>query len=162
MELGQIHILVVDDSVDGADSAVELLTLWEYDAHACYSGASALQSARIRRPAVVLLDLAMPHMDGFQFARLLHKLPDCESVPLIVMSGCSTAADYARAREVGVHHYLLKPSDPTRLKELLTQEIERTATHHPPFGATICCVPVELSVPSASSDGVKSRASLQW
>src|SRR6476661_8368917 len=101
MDVGQIHILVVDDWADGADSTVELLSLWGYDAVACYDGATALESARARRPDAVLLDLAMPRMDGFRFAGLFRGLPRCNSVPIIAVSGYSGAALHARAREVG-------------------------------------------------------------
>jgi CheY-like chemotaxis protein len=133
MDVGQVHILVVDDSADGADSTVELLAIWGYDARACYTGASALESARARRPDAVLLDLAMPRMDGFQFAGLFRELPRSDSIPIIVVSGYSGAAYYARAREVGIDHYLLKPADPGRLRELLAWEVVPSAIHTPLF-----------------------------
>jgi len=76
---------------------------------------------------VVLLDLAMPRMDGFAFAGLFHELPDCGSVPLIALSGYSSQTYRARAWEVGIRHYLLKPADPEILRDLLDQEIIATA-----------------------------------
>ena len=57
MDPARLHILVVDDVVDAADSTVELLSLWGYDARACYCGATALESALGRRPCVVILDV---------------------------------------------------------------------------------------------------------
>lgn len=128
MDIARIHILVVDDMVDAADTTVELLSIWGYDAVACYSGATALKSACIRRPDVVLLDLAMPEMDGFAFAGLFHELPDCRSVPLIALSGYSSRAYRVRALEVGIRHYLLKPADPECLKDLLARVIVTTVT----------------------------------
>jgi CheY-like chemotaxis protein len=122
MDVARIHILVVDDLVDAADTTVDLLSIWGYDALACYTGASALESACIRRPDAVLLDLAMPRMDGFQFAGLFHELPECGLVPLIALSGYSSHAYRASAREVGIGHYLLKPADPKFLKDLLARE----------------------------------------
>src|SRR5579872_1337929 len=127
MDVAQFHILVVDDYLDAADSTVELLTIWGYDAIACYSGATGIEYARARRPDAVLLDLAMPNMDGFQFARLFQKMPECRSVPLIALSGLTSNAYRARAREVGISHYLLKPADPTCLKNLLAHEIVTTS-----------------------------------
>lgn len=117
------HILVVDDSVDAADSTVELLSIWGYDARACYCGASALASVCDRRPGIVLLDLAMPRMDGFQFAVLFRALLRCETVPIVALSGYSGEAYFSRARKSGIHHYLLKPTDPSRLRELLAWEV---------------------------------------
>jgi CheY-like chemotaxis protein len=119
MNPDEFHILVVDDSADAADSMVELLSIWGYDSRACYSGSSALSSAFARRPTIVLLDIAMPRMDGFRFAVLFRRLPCCEKVPIIAHSGYSGESYLARARETGIQHYLLKPTDPGRLRELL-------------------------------------------
>jgi CheY-like chemotaxis protein len=132
MDIEQIYILVVDDLVDAADTTVELLSIWGYEAIACYSGASALESALLRRPSVVILDLAMPRMDGFEFARFFQELPDCGSVPLIALSGYSSQVYRVRAHEVGIRHYLLKPAGPVCLKNLLAREIVLTATPSPP------------------------------
>jgi len=115
--------MVVDDHVDAADSTVELLSIWGYDAIACYSGNAALESASIRRPDVVLLDLAMPRMDGFQFAMLFHKLPGCGLIPIIALSGYSSAAHRVRAGAAGIHQYLLKPAEPALLRKLLARTI---------------------------------------
>ena len=88
------------------------------DATACDSGATALACERVRRPAPVLLDLAMPRMDGFEFASDLPR-PELAHAPVStrdqrVRSSCS-----ARAREAGIGHDLLKPAAPARLKALL-------------------------------------------
>src|SRR5687767_6485468 len=118
MDTERIHILVVDDLPDMAESTAELLTLWGYDATACTSGAMALTCARIRRPAAVLLDLVMPRMDGFEFARAFRALKGCGAVPLIALSGYSVPAGSARAREAEIGHYLPKPIDLDQLKAL--------------------------------------------
>ena len=106
-------------------------TIWGYDARACYSGTAALVSARERRPDVVLLDLGMPLMDGFRFTTLFHSLPGCEEVPVVAISGHSSPAYFSRARAVGIRHFLVKPADPDRLKELLTWEFEPAASRLP-------------------------------
>jgi CheY-like chemotaxis protein len=123
MDLARNHILVVDDYVDAVDTTVELLSIWGYDAIACSSGAAALESASIRRPDAVLLDLVMPHMDGFQFARLFHKLPGCGLIPTIALSGYSSAGYRLRARTAGIHQCLLKPTAPALLRSLLARTI---------------------------------------
>jgi CheY-like chemotaxis protein len=144
MNMDRIHILVVDDVADAADTMVELLSIWGYDAVACYDGTAALEAARFRRPDAVVLDLAMPLMDGFQFAELLHELPDCGSVPIIAVSGYSFPVYATRARGVGIRHYLVKPADPTRLKKLLVQELDPFAPPSPLFGDSIGCLPLGL------------------
>jgi CheY-like chemotaxis protein len=128
------HVLIVDDVVDAADSMAELLSIWGYDARTCYSGATAIASALARRPCLVLLDVAMPRMDGYRFAEFFRKLPECGSVPIVAVSGYSGAAHYARAREVGIRHYLLKPADPIRLREMLAWHMVPQA---PDFGGVV-------------------------
>lgn len=118
-----LHILVVDDMVDAADSMVELLSIWGYDARACYCGRSALASALAERPSLVLLDVSMPRMDGFRFAVLFRELPRCKTAPIVALSGYSGESYLARAREAGIQHYLLKPTDPNRLRTLLECEL---------------------------------------
>ena len=119
MDAERFHILVVDDLPDMAESTAELLILWGYDATACDSGAMALACARTRRPAVVLLDLVMPRMDGFQLAQAFRESPTCGAVPLVAISGHSTTEYRIRAREAGIGHYLLKPVGLDQLKALL-------------------------------------------
>lgn len=131
MDTERLHILVVDDVADAADSTTELLGLWGYDARACYCGAAALAAARARRPDAVLLDLAMPRMDGFRFADLFRGLPLCGAVPVVAVSGYSGTAFYARARAAGIRHYLLKPTDPDQLRALLAWEVVPVAVPAP-------------------------------
>jgi len=147
MDVARIQILVVDDLVDAADTTVELLSAWGYDAVACYTGVAALESACLRRPDVVLLDLAMPEMDGFEFAGLFRELPNCESVPLIALTGYSSQIYRARAWEVGIRHYLLKPADPECLRDLLALEIVATATPSSLSAGNISHLAVEFGRP---------------
>jgi len=126
MQLARNHILVIDDQADAADTFVELLSIWGYDAIACYSGATALESACSHRPDVVLLDLGMPSMDGFQFASMFRELSECGSIPIIVVSGHSSQTYLSRASEAGINEYLVKPADPKCLKDILARTIVAT------------------------------------
>jgi CheY-like chemotaxis protein len=119
------YVLVVDDLADMAESTADLLTLWGYDASACTSGAAALECARAGPPAAVLLDLAMPRMDGFAFARAFRALDGCGDVPVIALSGYAFLAHSDRARDAGIDHCLLKPADADRLRELLAAAVRR-------------------------------------
>jgi CheY-like chemotaxis protein len=149
MQHARNHILVVDDLADAADSTVELLSVWGYNAIACYGGATALKSASIRRPDVVLLDLAMPRMDGFQFTGLFHELPKCSSVPIIALSGYSSQACRSKARELGILHYLLKPVDPKCLKDLLARTIVSTSSHLSLYADAFPRLAVEMPRPKS-------------
>jgi CheY-like chemotaxis protein len=144
MDIARIYILVVDDLVDTADTTVELLSIWGYNAIACYSGATALKSVSLHPPSAVILDLAMPRMDGFHFTRLFHKLPGCGSIPIIALSGYSSAAYRSSAREVGILHYLVKPADPNCLKDILAREIEAKEVPNPLFGSIASLLAAEF------------------
>jgi CheY-like chemotaxis protein len=117
------QILVVDDCEDSADTSVELLSIWGYEAIACYSGGAGLACAARYQFDAVLLDIAMPLMDGFQFAILFHEVPNCGQIPLIALSGYSGADYRVKARAAGICHYLIKPAPPQCIQELLLQEI---------------------------------------
>src|SRR5579883_2092683 len=95
------RVLVVDDSWDTADSLAQLLTLWGYDAEAGYGGAAALEAARTYRPDVVVLDVAMPSMDGFQVAVALRQMPGLEGITVIGLTGYGNEACQTAAREAG-------------------------------------------------------------
>jgi two-component system CheB/CheR fusion protein len=113
------RILVVDDLADAADSLALLLGLWGYAAEVCYDGATALETTRTRRPRVVLLDVAMPRMDGFQVAQRLREQPEFADTVIIGITGYGDEAHYSRARLVGMDHYLVKPVDLDDLRALL-------------------------------------------
>jgi CheY-like chemotaxis protein len=115
------YALVVDDDPDTADITAVLLRAWGFDARALHAAPDALDAARARPPAIVLLDLGMPRVDGCEFARRFRALPGCGAAALVAVTGHSTAPFRALARAAGVDHYLLKPADPDQLRELLVR-----------------------------------------
>src|SRR3954447_18732611 len=95
------RVLVVDDHADSADTLAWLLRLWGHEAEARYDGGSALESARASPPDVLVLDVAMPGMDGLEVARSLRGQA-CSAGPVIVaVSGYGDEAFLLRAREEG-------------------------------------------------------------
>src|SRR5437870_4862557 len=98
------RVLVVDDNVDAADSLAVLLRLQGQEVHAAYDGPTALEVARNCRPDVVLLDVGMPEMDGYEVARRLRQQPGMEHALLIAMTGWGQEEDRRRSREAGFHH----------------------------------------------------------
>ena len=120
MDHSRPYVLVVDDVPDTADSLADLIDLWGYDAEAHYGGPSALAAALRRPPAVVVLDLAMPRMDGFAFAVRLRELPGCGHTVLVVVSGRTGDDSQAHCCRLGIGHYLFKPVNPAVVRKLLT------------------------------------------
>src|ERR1051326_3985430 len=117
------RVLVVDDVADAANSLALLLGLWGYGAKACYGGSAALAAARTYQPQVVLLDLAMPGMDGFQVAQRLRAEPGVRPAVLIAITGYADEACRSRAHALGFYQYLVKPVDPDAVRELLIRVV---------------------------------------
>jgi CheY-like chemotaxis protein len=113
-----LRVLVVDDDPDTVASLRPLLKAWGYESRSALDGQAALDAAEVWPPDVVLLDLAMPGMSGYEVARQLRQgSPDRLSI--ICMSGYGTEGDRRRSQEAGCDHHLLKPADPWELRRLL-------------------------------------------
>jgi CheY-like chemotaxis protein len=111
--------LVVDDNQDAADSLVCLLRLWGYHTQVAYAGATAWETALRERPDVILLDLAMPRMDGLALARRLRAEPTLQGVVLVAITGLGTSADRCKSEAAGIQDHLVKPVEPELLQRLL-------------------------------------------
>ena len=115
------RVLVVDDNRDAADSTITILRLLGHQAECAYNGHEALEVAR-RFPAdVVLLDLAMPDMDGFETLKLLRGLPGLEKVFAIAMTGYGSGDDRRRTTSAGFNAHLIKPVELGALIALLNE-----------------------------------------
>jgi PAS domain S-box-containing protein len=114
------RILVVDDSRDAAESLAMLLESVGADVHTASDGLAALEKLDSYRPSVMLLDIGMPGMDGFEVARRARQRPASRDLTLIALTGWGQEADRRRSREVGIDFHLVKPVDLVQLGELLT------------------------------------------
>jgi len=112
------RVLIVDDNVDAADSLAVLLELKGHECQTAYDGHCVLEVARAFRPEVVLLDLGLPGLSGFEVARLLRAEPDAASL-LVAVTGQGQPEDRQRAHAAGFDHHLLKPVDIKTLDRLL-------------------------------------------
>ena len=117
--LGQMRILVVDDSADTVDMLARLFELEGAVIKTAGGGAEALEIARDNDFDVVLSDISMPEMDGFEFARRLREMDNQKEVPLIAVTGFGRVEDVIRARAEGFFSHVTKPIDVTSLVELL-------------------------------------------
>jgi CheY-like chemotaxis protein len=107
------RILVVDDNEDAAESLGMLLRVFGHDVHVAHDGAAALAEAASWAPEVVLLDIGLPVMDGFQVARSLRA--GNGALRLVALTGRCDAEDRQRGQEAGFDAYLVKPSSPDDL-----------------------------------------------
>ena len=119
-----LRVLVADDCKDSASSTEILIRLWGHDVRLAHDGLTALQVADAYRPEVVLLDIAMPRLDGYEVARRLRATPGLEGLCLVAVSGYGRDEDRRLALASGFDHHFLKPLDPDRLQRLLTSVAE--------------------------------------
>lgn len=113
-----VRVLVVEDSIDSADTLGELLKRWGHDVRVAHDGASALSAARDFKPQVILLDIGLPDMDGYAVAHRLRG-EGLGGEMLIALTGYGEAQDRARAQQAGFDRHLTKPVDPEKLQKLV-------------------------------------------
>ena len=117
---GQRRVLVVDDNRDSAETMAELVKIWGYEVRTAHDGLAALDCARIFRPHVVLLDVGLPGMDGYELAQRL-RAEGLAGNLLVSVTGYGQDEDRRRAAEAGFDHHLTKPVDPDMLQRLVSQ-----------------------------------------
>ena len=117
------RVLVADDSVDWAESLSLLLQRWRHDVTLVHDGRAALAAAQRVHPEVVILDLALPELDGLEVARRLRRDPALAGALLIAVTGHGREQDRQASAEAGFDRHLVKPVDPKLLRALLAQPI---------------------------------------
>jgi CheY-like chemotaxis protein len=117
--LAALSVLVVEDDADTVDSYVELLTLYGCAVRSARCGDDALALAEADPPDVVLLDIRMPKMDGWELACRLRRREWVKPPLLIAVSGYCQPADLRHSSDVGIHLHLVKPADPALLLGVL-------------------------------------------
>ena len=105
--------------MDSADSLNMLLRLYGHEVQVARTGPTALEMASDSRPDVVLLDIGLPEMDGYEVARRLRERPDFKDVMMCALTGYTPSeADHRRQQETGFDHYYVKPVNMDKLLEL--------------------------------------------
>jgi two-component system CheB/CheR fusion protein len=114
-----LRVLVVEDNVDAADTLGLLLRLYGHEVQLARTGPTALEMAADSRPDVVLLDIGLPGMDGYEVAKRLRERPEFKDVMMCALTGYTPSeADRHRQKETGFDHYYVKPVDLKMLLEL--------------------------------------------
>jgi CheY-like chemotaxis protein len=113
------RILVVDDNRDAVDSLALMFQLRGHDIEIAHDGLEAVQAAATFRPDVVLLDIGLPRMNGYEAARHIREQPWGKSMVLIALTGWGQEEDKRRALEAGFNHHLTKPVEAAALEDLL-------------------------------------------
>lgn len=122
IDSGRRRVLVVDDNIDHADSIATLLRLDGHEVHAVYGGLEAIDAVASVHPDIVLLDIGMPGLNGYETARRIRAGGKAAGIKLIAFSGWGQPRDRELSLEAGFDHHLVKPVEPAELQRLLAQE----------------------------------------
>jgi CheY-like chemotaxis protein len=114
-----IRILVAEDDRDVAESMELLLRAYGHRVQLVVDGPSALEAARAEAPTLMIVDIGLPGMDGYEVARGVRQSLGLRDTVLIALTGYGQEQDRRRAREAGFDHHLTKPVDPSVLRSLI-------------------------------------------
>lgn len=113
------RVLVVDDNVDSGEMLVLLIEALGHEAVHCPDGPSALAKAKDLRPDVVILDVGLPGMDGYEVATRLRGADETKSARMFTLSGYGEESDLERSKTAGCEAHLLKPVDTAAIERLV-------------------------------------------
>jgi CheY-like chemotaxis protein len=113
------RVLIVDDNEDAANSLALILQLGGHETASVYTAVDALQRAAAFRPEVVLLDIGLPGMDGYEVAQRMRELPGLRDIRLVAVTGYGRSDDRIRARDAGFDDHLTKPVEYAALERTL-------------------------------------------
>jgi PAS domain S-box-containing protein len=113
------RVLIVDDNHDAADAMAQLLELEGHHVHTVYGAHEALEAAAGLRPEIVLLDIGLPQMDGYEVTQRMRQMPELSGASIIAVTGYGQEKDRRRAEQLGFDHHLVKPVDLEKLKQIL-------------------------------------------
>lgn len=120
-----LRMLVVDDNVDAAESLAMLMRASGHDVRTAHDGPTALDLALDYRPNVVLLDIGLPGLDGYEVAKRMRQQPVHQNVVVVAMTGYGKESDRKRAQDAGFDHHLVKPARFEQLQKILASVSER-------------------------------------
>ena len=113
------RVLVIDDNVDVADMLAEYFQQIGHEVTRAHDGRTGLDAAMRHQPDVIVCDIGLPGLDGYEVARRLREVPHLRSSLLIAVSGYGESADRDKARAAGFSHHVTKPADPVALADLI-------------------------------------------
>jgi CheY-like chemotaxis protein len=114
------RVLIVDDNEDAANSLAMILKLSGHETESVYTAMDALERAVSFRPDVVLLDIGLPGMNGYEVAQKMRELPGLADIRLVAVTGYGRSDDRLRARDAGFDDHLTKPVEFAVLDRALT------------------------------------------
>jgi two-component system cell cycle response regulator DivK len=124
-----VKILLVEDNEDNRDMLTRRLERRGYQLVIAVDGASAVEMARAEAPDLILMDMGLPVLDGWQATTLIRQMPETQSIPIIGLSADAMEGDRERGLAVGCDDYDTKPIDINRLLDKINVILEKGAHH---------------------------------
>jgi signal transduction histidine kinase/ActR/RegA family two-component response regulator len=118
------HVLVVDDNRDAADSLQALFEMENFEVSTAYDGYAAVAAVGQRVPDLIVMDLGMPGMDGYEAARLIRQRPETRRTVMIALTGWGQTDARRRTTEAGFDHHLIKPVDFSAILKLARARLQ--------------------------------------
>jgi CheY-like chemotaxis protein len=118
---GGRRILVADDDQDSAESLAMLFQMMGHDVRSALNGLEAVDVAANFRPDLIVLDIGMPGLDGYEVCRRIRQQPWAQAVVIAALTGWTRDEDKDRSQEAGFDHYIVKPIDPKVLADLVAR-----------------------------------------
>ncbi|HEY0984603.1 ATP-binding protein [Schlesneria sp.] len=119
-----LKVMIVDDNEDGAQTLGMLLLQLGYEALTVHDGPTSIEAALDYRPDVIILDIGLPGLNGYEVAKKLRQQPEFEKVLIVAMTGYGDDNDRQRSIESGINHHLIKPSDFEKLQRILDEFVK--------------------------------------
>jgi len=111
-------VLIVEDNRDGADTLAMLLKMMNHDVHVAYNGTDAIKALQKLLPDIVLLDIGLPVMNGYEVAAKIRQIPGFSKTVLVAMTGYGQDEDRQKSLVAGFNHHLVKPVEPAVLRQM--------------------------------------------
>ncbi|NDP63491.1 CHASE3 domain-containing protein [Polaromonas sp.] len=131
------RVLAVDDSVDAVEFLARLLRLSGHEVEVAYDGPSAVQAALAMRPDVVVLDIGLPGLTGYEVARRLRQEATLKDTVLVALTGYGRESDRQRSKHAGFSYHLVKPAGVREVEEILSSVGEKLALQASPAQAVV-------------------------
>lgn len=156
--MGKDRVLVVDDDPDNRAMIGHFLSNWGYDVDDAKNGKIALEKVQAKKPQLVLLDLEMPEMDGFETCERLKTNPDTEWIPVIIFTGLEKMPYRVRGFRHGADDYVVKTVEPDELRTRIELVLKRTQEYSSLAGLTGDDDASPAPTPSSPSSGTGTES----
>ena len=116
-----VRILIVEDNADVAEALAHFLDALGHRVRLAHDGPSGIEAAREEIPELMIIDIGLPEVDGYEVARQVRKLPGAEIAILLALTGSATEQDRKRSLDAGFDHHFVKPVDPAVIQAIVVE-----------------------------------------